>query len=119
MSGNSRTSAVSGSAIIYGVEEVLPNNKKVKKMGWLKRKLAQWAREDREESLVSTRNSDTPSPKSSIRFSVYPASGGWVIEHSKQDRYKNTDGNTLTIITNFDDLGKTVEHIITLESLRS
>jgi hypothetical protein len=121
VSGNGRNSVAS--ARIYGVEEVPTNNKKkVKKMGWLKRKLAQWCREAWEDGRNTTalvREADTPSPKSSVRFAIYPAAGGWIIEHGKNDRYKDNDGPNLTIITDFDDLGKTVEHIITLESLRS
>ena len=98
------------------------NIKKEKKMGWLKKKFAEWAREAWENSrgaAVVAREADTPSPKTSIRFAIYPAAGGWIIEHSKNDRYKDTEGPTLTIITDFDDLGKAVEHIITLEALRS
>jgi hypothetical protein len=98
------------------------NIKKEKKMGWLKRKFAEWSREVWENSRSEqtlVRGADTPSPKTSVRFAIYPASGGWIIEHSKSDLYKDNDGPTLTIITDFDDLGKTVEHIITLEALRS
>jgi hypothetical protein len=97
--------------------------RKEKKMGWLKRKFAQWSRDAWENShydeKVIVGLSDTPSPKTSVRFAIYPASGGWIIEHSRSDRHKDNDGPTLTIITDFGDLGKTVEHIITLESLRS
>ena len=95
--------------------------RKVKKMGWLKKKFAAWSREAWEDGrgTVAVREADTPSPKTSVRFAIYPASGGWIIEHGKNDRYKDNDGPTLTIITDFDELGKTVEHIITLEALRS
>jgi len=98
------------------------NIKKEKKMGWFKRKFAEWSREAWENSRggnAVVRESDTPSPKTSVRFAIYPASGGWIIEHNKLDRFKDGEGPTLTIITDFDDLGKTVEHIITLEALRS
>ena len=54
-----------------------------------------------------------------MRFTVYPASGGFVIEHYKQDRYKDSDGPTLTIVNHGDELGKAVEHIIAIEALRS
>ena len=101
------------------------NIKKEKKMGWLKRKFAEWSREAWETSLAldmvdsPVHRSDSINGKTSVRFTVYPASGGWIIEHSRSDRHKDNDGPTLTIITDFGDLGKTVEHIITLESLRS
>ena len=96
-----------------------------KKMGWLKRKFAQWSREAWENSrteLVDTdviRAHDGVSGKSSVRFTIYPASGGFVIESYKQDRYKENDGPTLTIVNHGEELGKAVEHIIAMEALRS
>lgn len=57
--------------------------------------------------------------KSSVRFNVYPASGGWVIEHYKQDRFKESEGPQLTIVTDSDKLGEALAHIVTLEALKS
>ncbi len=99
--------------------------KKRKKMGWFKRKFAQWSREawenSRNEEVCDTtlRAHDGISGKSSVRFTVYPASGGFVIESYKQDRYKENDGPTLTIVNHGEELGKAVEHIIAMEALRS
>lgn len=95
---------------------------KEKKMGWFKRKFAQWAREAWESAdatEVAVKSYESVSAKSSIRFTVYPASGGFVIEHYKQDRYKDGDGPTLTIVNHGEEVGKAVEHIIALEALRS
>ena len=96
---------------------------KEKKMGWLKRKFAQWTREAWEESqpkdevyAVSTRGIDA---SKSIRFTIYPASGGFVIEHYKSDRMKESDGPTLTIVNNGDSIGQAIEHAIALESLKA
>jgi hypothetical protein len=96
---------------------------KEKKMGWLKRKFAQWSREAWEESqprdevyAVSTRGIDA---SKSIRFTIYPASGGFVIEHYKSDRMKESDGPTLTIVNNGDSIGQAIEHAIALESLKA
>lgn len=105
----------------YGAKKV----RKVKKMGWFKRKFAQWSREawenSRNEEVCDTtlRAHDGINGKTSVRFTVYPASGGFVIESYKQDRYKENDGPTLTIVNHGDDLGKAVEHIIAMEALRS
>ena len=94
-------------------------------MGWFKRKFAQWSREAWENSRSeevcdnSIRTHDGVNGKSSVRFTIYPASGGFVIESYKQDRYKENDGPTLTIVNHGDDLGKAVEHIIAVEALRS
>lgn len=105
----------------YGAKKV----KKEKKMGWFRRKFMEWSRqawEDSQAERVDTdviRAHDGINGKTSIRFTVYPASGGFVIESYKQDRYKDSEGPTLTIVNHGDDLGKTVEHILTMEALKS
>jgi hypothetical protein len=97
---------------------------KEKKMGWFKRKFAQWSRAAWEESqmkdevyAVSSRNSIDASK--SIRFTIYPASGGYVIEHYKNDRMRESDGPTLTIVNNGDSIGQAIEHAIAVESLKA
>ena len=107
-------------------EIVFTSHKKEKKMGWFKRKFAQWCREawesaDKAEVYAtdSVRVQEGVNGKTSVRFTIYPASGGFVIEHYKQDRYKEHDGPDLTIVNHGEDLGKAVEHIIALEALRS
>ena len=97
--------------------------KKEKKMGWFKRKFAQWSREAWEEErkyqdVVVSRHEGV-NGKSSVRFTIYAASGGFIIEHYKQDRYRDSEGPELTIIQNGDSLGTAVEHILTLEALKS
>jgi hypothetical protein len=99
---------------------------KEKKMGWLKRKFAQWCREAWENSRnedrtyavesVSSRSIDA---SKSIRFTLYPASGGYVIEHYKNDRMRDSDGPTLTIVNNGDSIGQAIEHVIAIESLKA
>ena len=97
---------------------------KEKKMGWIKRKFAKWSREAWEESqlegevyAVSSRNSIDASK--SIRFTIYPASGGYVIEHYKNERMRDSDGPTLTIVNNGDSIGQAIEHAIAIESLKA
>jgi hypothetical protein len=99
---------------------------KEKKMGWFKRKFAQWSREAwesaRKEKAYATdsvRAHDGVNGKSSVRFTIYAASGGYVIEHYKQDRFKDGDGPSLTIVNNGDSLGTVVEHILAIESLKA
>ena len=105
----------------YGAKKV----KKEKKMGWFKKKFAQWCREAWENARAEPVDHDIVlardgiNGKTSVRFTVYPASGGFVIESYKQDRYKDNDGPTLTIVNHGDDLGKAVEHIIAIEALRT
>lgn len=99
--------------------------KEKKKMGWFRKKFNSWVRqawdEAREESMVDTvvKADSSISGKSSVRFTIYPASGGFIIEHYKQDRYKDSDGPSLTIVNHGEDLGKAVEHVIALEALRA
>ena len=99
--------------------------KEKKKMGWFRKKFNNWVRQAWEDARSEPvdrdviRAHDGINGKSSVRFTVYPASGGFVIESYKQDRYKENDGPTLTIVNHGEDLGKAVEHIIALEALRS
>ena len=100
---------------------------KEKKMGWFKRKFAQWCREawensrdeDRTYAVDSVRPHEGVNGKSSIRFTIYAASGGHIIEYYKNDRYKEHDGPELVIVTQGEELGKAVEHILTMEALKS
>lgn len=105
----------------YGAKKV----KKEKKMGWFRKKFNGWVRQAWEDARSEPvdrdviRAHDGINGKSSVRFTVYPASGGFVIESYKQDRYKENDGPELTIVNHGDELGKAVEHIIAIEALRS
>jgi hypothetical protein len=97
---------------------------KEKKMGWLKRKFAKWSREAWEESQQRDEVYAIPSrpgieASKSIRFTIYPASGGYVIEHYKNDRMRESDGPTLTIVNNGDSIGQAIEHAIAIESLKA
>ena len=99
---------------------------KEKKMGWFKRKFAQWCREAWENSRDEDRTYAVESVQSrsidankSIRFTLYPASGGYVIEHYKNDRMRDSDGPTLTIVNNGDSIGQAIEHVIAIESLKA
>lgn len=105
-------------AIVYN-----PTNKKEKKMGWFRKKFNGWVRQawndaqDVEE--VAVKSPGGVSGKSSIRFTIYAASGGYIIEHYKHDRYRESDGPELTIVNNGESLGTAVEHILTMESLKA
>jgi hypothetical protein len=100
---------------------------KEKKMGWFKRKFAQWCREawensrheDRTYAVVDSVQSRSIDANKSIRFTIYPASGGYVIEHYKNERMRESDGPTLTIVNNGDSIGQAIEHVIAVESLKA
>ena len=95
-----------------------------KKMSWFKKKFNGWVRQAWEDARAdvdqpTSVHSNNIDAKTSMRFTVYPASGGFVIEHYKSERFKDSDGPTLTIVNHGEELGKAVEHIIALEALRA
>ena len=100
---------------------------KEKKMGWLKRKFAKWVREawensrdeDKTYAVDSVRPYNGIDASKSIRFTIYPASGGYVIEHYKNERMRESDGPTLTIVNNGDSIGQAIEHAIAIEALKA
>jgi hypothetical protein len=53
-----------------------------------------------------------------IRFQVYKASGGTVIETCFYDRHKDRNHNGLYVVTDDKDLGKEIGKIITMETIK-
>jgi hypothetical protein len=98
---------------------------KEKKMGWFRKKFNNWVRQAwesaREEEVCTEtlRARDSLGGKSSIRFTIYAAQGGNIIEYYKQDRYKEHDGPELVLVTGDQTIGQAVEHILTMEALKS
>jgi hypothetical protein len=100
-------------------------------MNWLKLKLRDWANSAHdisEQEYVSMKMATAnsigigrgPSLDSDkgIRFQVYKANGGMVVETSTYDRQKDRSYNGLYIITDDKDLGKEIAKIITMETLK-
>lgn len=121
------TWAPAGLLKVYRDEASSPPTQKEKKMGWFRKKFNKWVRQAWEdnkaenysnEAYIKT-TSEGINGKTSIRFTVYPASGGYVIEHYKQDRYKDNEGPSLTIVPNGESIGTVIEHTITMEALKS
>ena len=64
-------------------------------------------------------DSDVPTLQSNgMRFQVYKASGGFVIETTSYDRRKDERTNNIYIVNENDDLGNKIGQILTMESLR-
>jgi hypothetical protein len=100
-------------------------------MNWLKKKLYNWitsaAYSDKDvvcegpsigigrsiSMVTSTLDSDR-----NIRFNVYKATGGTIIETSFYDRHKDRHNTSLHIITDDQDIGKEIGKIITMETLK-
>ena len=53
-----------------------------------------------------------------VCFTLYNANGGYVIELRDYDPHTERHKNSLHVIPNGGDLGKALEHIITLEALK-
>jgi hypothetical protein len=99
------------------------SKKEKKKMGFFRRKFNQWVRdawnEAHDTTEVAVRSSEGVTGKSSIRFTIYAAQGGNIIEYYKQDRYRESDGPELVLVTGDQTIGQAVEHILTMEALKS
>jgi hypothetical protein len=89
-------------------------------MRWLKRRLRNWINDDdgrisiRDLAVASVEEPDTEC----IRFKVFKASGGTVIQTDHYDRKTDRQHNSLHVIVDGQDLGKELGKIITYESLK-
>jgi hypothetical protein len=96
-------------------------------MKWLRRKLYHWinsAHLDEADIICSTKSigrsvvTSTLDSDRNIRFSVYKATGGTIVETSFYDRHKDRHNSSLHVITDDKDLGKEIGKIITMETLK-
>lgn len=74
--------------------------------------------DDEEPQLVKQEYNELDQTDRCIRFSVYYANGGRVIETSRYDRNRDKRHQGLYIITSEQDFGKEIDKIITMESLK-
>jgi hypothetical protein len=113
----------------YAVEEAvyIPQSlrKKQKKPNFFKRLLHKWTNEvnnSQDEKLGINLRIDHNTTKidsdKGIRFQVYKATGGFVVETSMYDRQRDRHHNSLHIITDDQDLGAQIGKIITMEALK-
>lgn len=120
----------------YAVEaEAMPSeyvqSKKLKKKGnfisrWLINSLKNAvAEEQKERSEMNSIKGLTIGPNTrqldsdkGIRFQIYKASGGFVVETSMYDRQRDRHHQSLHIITDDQDLGSAIGKIITMETLK-
>jgi hypothetical protein len=88
-------------------------------MRWIKRKLRNWINDD---GLISMRDLAIPSvdepDTECIRFKVFRANGGTVIQTDQYDRKTDRQHNSLHVIVDGQDIGKELGKIITFESLK-
>ena len=89
-------------------------------MRWLKKKLRNWINDDGLISLddyAVVRTNDEPDSEC-IRFKVFRASGGVVVQTDIYDRKTDRQHNNLHVIVEGQDLGQELGKIITFESLK-
>jgi hypothetical protein len=88
-------------------------------MKWLKKKLRNWINE--EDSYITLdkaiRCADEPDAEC-IRFKVFRANGGTVVQTDQYDRKNDRQYNNLHVIVDGQDIGKELGKIITYESLK-
>jgi hypothetical protein len=53
-----------------------------------------------------------------MRFNIYHASGGRVVETNSYDRHKDRHKRSLYVITSDQDFGREIDKIITMEALK-
>ena len=95
-------------------------SKKAKMKLSLKQRLRRWLLDDEADyDSVPLAIRETVSLDSEgMRFTVFKASGGFVIETRTYDRRKDENFNKMYVITETQDLGQELGKIITMESLR-
>jgi len=90
-------------------------------MRWLKKKLRNWINDDDDNDIYVpiTLRATTDEPDSEcIRFKVFRASGGTVVQTDQYDKRTDRQHTSLHVIVDGQDLGKELGRIITFESLR-
>jgi hypothetical protein len=88
-------------------------------MKWLKKRLRNWINDEKksiDEYLVVS-SPDEPDGKC-IRFKVFRANGGTVVQTDYYDHKNDKDHNNLHVIVEGQDLGQELGKIITFESLK-
>lgn len=97
------------------------NTKKVKKMGWFRRKILKWAQADQNilyDEPVSKGRDMEYDLGNTVSFNLYNASGGLVINVVSYDSAKDRRNTSLHVITHDQDLGEALGKIITIEALK-
>lgn len=101
------------------LSRVTPVTRKSSMKLTLKQKIRNWLMNDGDEPDYVTADVELDSISSNgMRFNLYKASGGFVIETRLYDERNDRNINKLHVITEDKDLGVELGKIITMESLR-
>lgn len=109
----------------------LLKKQKVKKTGFIKRWLLNSVKEAVDQEREANEMNSIKLPRGlaigtgptldsnrGIRFQVYKATGGFVVETSMYDQRTDRHSNSIHIITDEQDLGQQIGKIITMETLK-
>jgi len=102
-----------------GSNKIRKARKVKQKLSW-KQRFRNWLNDDDDDDRPEVGQDIEPSGVSSegMRFQMYRASGGYVIETRYYDHKLDRHFNKLYIVNDDKDLGHEIGKIITLESLR-
>jgi hypothetical protein len=91
-------------------------------MRWLKQRLRNWLNSDDVETLSMNKLASTRDRHEldgePLRFNIFRANGGTVVQTHVYDRQKDRSFQQLHIVGHDQDLGESLGKIITMESLR-
>jgi hypothetical protein len=94
-------------------------------MEWLRLKILRWLETDPVIEAKLARHpigrdiEDSVGDEPVMRFKVYSAIGGRIVEFSRHDRRNDRHDHTLYIINNDEDFGQRIAKIATLENLKN
>jgi len=95
-------------------------------INWLRLKILRWLDTDpvveaklARQKLGRDIEEPTVSDEPVMRFKVYTAIGGRIVEFSRHDRRNDRHEHTLYIINNDEDFGQRIAKIATLENLKN
>jgi hypothetical protein len=96
-------------------------------MRWLKQRVLNWLNRDDDVEYVTSKRSrnsivaardSTELDGEPIRFNIFRANGGTVVQTHVYDRQKDRSFQQLHIVGHDQDLGESLGKIVTMESLR-
>ena len=92
-------------------------------MRWLKQRLRNWLNSDDVETLSMNKLASTTRDRHELdgeplRFNIFRANGGTVVQTYVYDRQRDRSNTQLHIVRHDQDLGESLNKIVTMESLR-
>jgi hypothetical protein len=91
-------------------------------MRWLKQRLRNWLNSDDVETLSMNKLDSTRDRHEldgePLRFNIFRANGGTVVQTYIYDRQRDRSNTQLHIVRHDQDLGESLNKILTMESLR-